>query len=216
MPRPSAEQPQARRRIHTLSDAITALRGGELVVYPTETFYGIGADPFSKAALKRLFALKGRGAEKTVALIAPSAESAFALAREVTPLARRLADSLWPGPLTLVMPARADIAPELVGPSGGVGVRVSSHRIAHELAAGFGNPITATSANLSGHAPARTLAEARAALGQKVKVFLEGGTLAAQAPSTVVEVIGNEWRIIREGAVTRRQIAAALAEEAME
>jgi len=202
-------------RIYTLDDAIVALGDGELVVYPTETFYGLAADPFSKAALKRLFAIKGREAAKTVALIAADAHSAFLLAREVSPMARRLADHFWPGPLTLVLPARSDLARELVGTGGGVGVRVSSHRTAHALAAGFGKPITATSANLAGQPPARTLSEASSALGDKVKVYLEGGTLRAAAPSTVVEVYGSEWRIIREGAVLSSQIATALAEEGL-
>ncbi|HTR63781.1 MAG TPA: L-threonylcarbamoyladenylate synthase [Candidatus Binataceae bacterium] len=202
--------------IFSIDDGIEALRSGELVVYPTETFYGIAADPFSKTALKRLFEIKGRAAEKTVALIAADTRSAFSIAREVPPLARRLADNFWPGPLTLVVPARVDMPPELVGPGGGVGVRVSPHPEAHALAAGFGCPITATSANLAGQPPAKTLAEARQALGKKVKVYLEGGTLGASAPSTVVEVVNGEWRIIREGAVSRRQIAAALAEEALE
>ena len=200
----------------SIEDGIEALRNGELVVYPTETVYGIAADPFSPEALKRLFAVKGREAMKAVAMIAADADAAFSLAREVPPIAHRLADCFWPGPLTLVMPARSDIAAELVGTGGGVGVRVSPHPTARALAAGFGKPITATSANLAGESPAKTLAEAHRALGGKVKVYLEGGTLGASAPSTVVEVIDGEWRIIREGAVSGRQIAAALAEEVLE
>lgn len=216
MPRQSQSKAATHPQIDTIDEAIDALRAGELVVYPTETLYGIAADPFSKSALSRLFEVKGREAAKTVALIAADAVSALSLSREVSPVARRLADSFWPGPLTLVLPARTDIAPELVGPGGGVGVRVSPHPIAHALASGLGRPITATSANRAGKPPARTLAEARKALGDKVKVFLEGGTLGASAPSTVVEVKDSEWRIIREGAVSSAQIAIALAGEALE
>ncbi|MGO9450176.1 MAG: L-threonylcarbamoyladenylate synthase [Candidatus Binataceae bacterium] len=200
----------------SLDDAIGALRESALVVYPTETFYGIAADPFSEPALKRLFAIKGRDAAKTVALIAADAGAAFSLARDISPIARRLADVFWPGPLTLVLPAAAQIPAALVGAGGGVGVRVSPHPVARALAAGFGKPITATSANLAGKPPAKMLAEARAALGAKVKVYLEGGTLTAAAPSTVVEVSADEWRVIREGAVSDRQITAALAGEALE
>ena len=200
----------------SIADGIEALRSGELVVYPTETFYGIAADPFSAQALKRLFAVKGREAAKTVAMIAADADAAFSLAREVPPIARRLADCFWPGPLTLVMPARKDIAGELVGVGGGVGVRVSPHPTARALSAGFGKPITATSANLAGEPAARTLAEAQKGLGNKVKVYLEGGTLGGSAPSTVVEVAESEWRIVRQGAVSERQIVAALTGEALE
>ena len=190
--------------------AIEAIRASEVIVYPTETFYGMGADALSSAALDRLFALKGREPGKPVALIAADARSAFELAREVPEAARRLADAFWPGPLTLVLPARDNLPEPLIGPDGGVGVRVSSHPIARALAAGLGRPITATSANLAGGQPATTLREARDAFGAKVKVYLEGGKLAASAPSTVVVCGRNEWRILREGALSDRAIAAAL------
>ena len=139
---------------------------------------------------------------------------AFSVAREVPIDARRLADAFWPGPLTIVMPARDDIAPELAGPDG-VGVRVSPNPVARALSAGIGRPITATSANLSGEAPASTLDEARAGLGEKVKVYLEGGKLTASAPSTVVAVNGNGWKMVRVGAISERQIAMALAGDAL-
>ncbi len=134
----------------SLDDAIDAIRQGELVVYPTETFYALGADPNSKAALVRLFALKRRDPANPVALIAADPEMAFEIARVVPPLARRLAEAFWPGPLTIVVPARASLSRELVGPDGGVGVRVSPHPISRAFSAGVGHPITATSANLSG------------------------------------------------------------------
>jgi len=212
----SARSSSSHPEISTIEDAIDALRAGELVVYPTETFYGIAADPSSKSALKRLFAIKERDAAKTVAMIAADTRSAFSLAREVSPIARRLAECFWPGPLTLVLPAGAQIASELVGLSGGVGVRVSSHPTARALAASLERPITATSANRAGYSPAKTLADARNVLGTKIKVYLEGGTLGTGAPSTVLEVAGDRWRIIREGTVSARQIAAALAGEALE
>ncbi len=200
----------------SLDQAVAALRAAELVVYPTETFYGLGADPFSPTALERLFAAKGRDAEKTVALIAADADSALALAREVSLVARRLADTFWPGALTLVLPARADLPDAIVGIGGGVGVRVSPHPVARALAAGLGHPVTATSANRAGEPPARTLGNARAALGDKVKVFLEGGTLNAAAPSTVVAVEDDTWRLIRAGAISELQLAAALSGEVLE
>ncbi len=217
--------------------AIEALRSGEVVVYPTETFYGMGADALSPAALDRLFALKGREPGKPVALIAADARSAFDLAREVSDAARRLADAFWPGPLTLVLPARDDLPGPLIGPDCRVGVRVSSHPIARALAAGLGRPITATSANLAGGQPAlaaglgrpitatsanlaggqpaRTLGEARDTFGAKVKVYLEGGKLAASAPSTVVACDRNGWRVLRAGVISDGAIAAALSGEGL-
>ncbi len=201
--------------ISGLDAALAALRAGELVVYPTETYYGLGADPFSEAAMERLFALKGRDPEKPVALIAADAPMAFELARSIPESARALADAFWPGPLTLVLAPRDGIPASLIGPTGGVGVRVSPHPVARALSAGLGRPITATSANLSGQPPATTLSAARAALGDRVRVYLEGGTLRASAPSTVVACEDEGFRIIRAGAIVERELVAALSTGAL-
>ena len=198
----------------SIEDGIAALQAGELVVYPTETFYAIGADAFSSSALARLFRVKRREAGRPVGLIAADTAMAFSLAREIPSNARRLADAFWPGPLTLVLPARDDLARELGGLDG-VGVRVSPNPVARALSAGLGRPITATSANLSGEAPASTLDEARAGLGEKVKVYLDGGKLTAAAPSTVVAVSGSAWKMIRVGAISESQIAAAISAYAL-
>ena len=193
----------------SVEDGIAALQAGELVVYPTETFYAIGADAFSSIALRRLFQLKGREPGKPIGLIAADAAMAFSVAREIPLDARRLADAFWPGPLTLVLPARGEIASELSGVDG-VGVRVSPNPVARALSAGVGRPITATSANLSGEAPASTLEQARAGLGEKVKVYLEGGKLTASAPSSVVAINASGWKMVRVGAISEDQIAAVL------
>jgi len=196
-----------------VGEALAALRDGLIVVYPTETFYGLAADPFAPAAMDRLLALKGRDAAKTVALIAADAVAAFALASEVSIRARMLADAFWPGPLTLVMPARGELHQALIGSDGGVGVRVSPHPVARALAAGLGRPITATSANLAGQPPSSTIAMARAAFGAKVSVYLDGGVLEAVIPSTLIACDALGWRILREGAITADQITAVLAQE---
>jgi L-threonylcarbamoyladenylate synthase len=198
-----------------LEDALAVLRAGELVVYPTETFYGLGADPNSPAALERLFAIKGRDPAKPVALIAADSKMAFEVASSVPGIARTLADAFWPGPLTIVMPARTGFPPQLIGPGGGVGVRVSPHPVARALSAGLGRPITATSANLSGDAAPKTLAAARKSLGDKVKVFLEGGTLTGGAPSTVISCQAGVLTIIRAGAIAERELTAALSSGAL-
>jgi L-threonylcarbamoyladenylate synthase len=196
-----------------VEDGIAALQAGELVVYPTETFYAIGADAFSSAALERLFLLKGREPGRPVGLIAADTAMAFSVARDISADARRLAKAFWPGPLTIVLPARDEIARELTGPDG-VGVRVSPNSIAQALSAGIARPITATSANLSGAAPAATLDEARNQLGETVKVYFEGGMLTASAPSTVVAVNSSGWKMVRVGAIPESQIAAAIAGDA--
>ena len=219
MPRSSPIKPKkqrARVAVFGLTDGIAALKAGELVVYPTETFYAVGADASSPTALRRLFRAKGREPGRPVGLIAADTAMAFSVAREIPADARRLADAFWPGPLTIVMPARDGLAPELTGPDG-ASVRVSPNPVARALSAGIGRPITATSANLSGQAPASTLDEARGTLREKVKVYLEGGKLAASAPSTVVAVgtSGSGWKMVRVGAISEDQIAAVLAGDAL-
>jgi L-threonylcarbamoyladenylate synthase len=200
----------AEKNSTAISDALAALAAGEAIVYPTETFYALGVDALSLKALERLFAIKGREPGKPVALIAADLTMAFAVAREVPAEARVLAEAFWPGPLTLVLPARDGIPAALIGVDGGVGVRVSSHPMARALAAGLGGPLTATSANLAGEPPAVEPDAARRALGNKVEVFVEDGRLAGGAPSTVVAVDGAGMRVLRPGAVSERQLAAAL------
>jgi L-threonylcarbamoyladenylate synthase len=193
-----------------IADALAALAAGEAIVYPTETFYALGVDALSLRALDRLFAIKGREPGKPVALIAADTAMAFAVAREVPAQARVLAQAFWPGPLTLVLPARHGIPAALIGDDGGVGVRVSSHPLARALAAALRGPLTATSANLAGEPPAVEPAAARRALGDKVKVFVEYSRLAGGAPSTVVAVDHSGIRVLRPGAVSEHQLAAAL------
>jgi len=192
-------------------DAAAALRAGKLVVFPTETFYAIGADPMQSNALAAIVQVKGRERDKPIALIAADAASAFAIAREIPANARLLAETLWPGALTVVLPARQGLNEALIGPSGGIGVRVSPHPTARALAAAAGGLLTATSANLSGEPPARTLMEARQSLGARISVYLDGGTLSSDAPSTVVEFDKDgSFRILRAGVIDHSAISAAL------
>jgi L-threonylcarbamoyladenylate synthase len=127
---------------------------------------------------------------------------------------RLLADRFWPGPLTLVLPARQGLSEALIGHGGGVGVRVSPNPVACALAAAVGGVLTATSANLSGETPARTLMQARQSLGAQISIYLDGGELRSDAPSTVLE-FGNDggFRVLREGVIGRSAIAAVLLRE---
>jgi L-threonylcarbamoyladenylate synthase len=194
-----------------LEPAIDALRAGETVIYPTETLYGLGAAPFVPGALDRLFEIKEREAGKPVALIAADADMAFALASVVPPAARRLARIFWPGPLTLVLPARPDLPSPLIGNGGGVGVRVSPHPIARSLSHRLGTPITATSANLAGQSPARTPEQALLVFGDKIKVIVEDGDSPGTLPSMLVEIaLNGTVNVLREGALNAAQIRAAL------
>jgi L-threonylcarbamoyladenylate synthase len=194
-----------------LADAAAALRAGELVVFPTETFYAIGADPMQPAALTAIFRVKGREPDKPIALIAADTVSAFAIARKIPAEARLLAEAFWPGPLTIALPAREGLNPALVGSGGGIGVRVSPHPTAHALAAAAGGLLTATSANLSGQPPARTLIHARQSLGARISVYVDGGALSSDQPSTIVEFAEDGgFRILRTGVIDHSAIDTAL------
>jgi L-threonylcarbamoyladenylate synthase len=194
-----------------MPEAVAALRAGELVVFPTETFYAIGADPMQANALAAIIRVKGRERDKPIALIAADQVSAFAVTLAVSAEAQLLAETFWPGPLTIVLPARPGMHEALVGPSGGIGVRVSPHPIARTLAVALGGVVTATSANLSGQPPTRTLVQARQSLGDRISFYLEGGALSSDAPSTVVEFSENGcFRIMRPGAIDHNAIAAVL------
>jgi L-threonylcarbamoyladenylate synthase len=185
-----------------LKQAVAALRRGEVVCFPTETTYGLAADIGQRVALERLVALKGRGAATPFGLIVADADSAASLARVWPMRARELAERHWPGPLTLVVPARADLPAEIVGPGGGVGVRVSSHPLAAALVRELGGPITATSANPAGGRPALSVEEARAFFGDRVAVYLDGGPAAEATASTVVEIVAEgSIRVVRCGVI---------------
>jgi L-threonylcarbamoyladenylate synthase len=177
---------------------VAALRRGEVVAYPTETFYGLGVDAFDEAALERLRAVKGRG-EKAVSLLIDGEAMLARLAAEIPPVAKELMRRHWPGALTIALPARAGLPAALVS-DGYVAVRQSPHPTARALVARFGGPITTTSANRAGEPPATTAAAVTAALGDACHL-LDGGATAGGAPSTLVRVRGEAVEILRRGAV---------------
>jgi len=197
-----------------MTDAVAALTAGGLIVYPTETFYGVGARALDAAAVRRVAALKERlgdaGAAKPIALIAADQAMAMRLVTRVPSAARALMDRFWPGPLTLVLPARDDLPVELAAGTGRVGIRASSHPLARALAAAVDQPITATSANRAGAPPACDVASARGALGDAVDVYLDGGVLAGGSGSTVLLVDDDVARVIRAGAISIAALRAAL------
>jgi L-threonylcarbamoyladenylate synthase len=195
--------------------AVDALNDAQLVVYPTETFYGLGTDATSARALERLFAVKRREADKPVGLIVADLAMARQVVAEIAPAALRLAEAFWPGPLTMVLPARAGLDSALLNTDGGVGLRVSPHPIALTLVRRLGRPLTATSANPAGEPPADTIAKARAAFGDKVATYLEGGQLGMTQASTVIDFERGKPRVLRAGPISETQIAAALHREAV-
>jgi len=171
--------------------------------------YGLGADALSDAAVERLVAVRGREEGKAILVLVRDLGMVETVATEVPPAARQLARCFWPGPLTLVLPARAGLPAPLGAGTGTIGVRVPGHPLAAALVAGLGRPVTAPSANPPGASPPRSLDEAEAYFGARVDGYLDGGLLAGGA-STVAQVEGERVRVLRAGAVAEAALHAAL------
>jgi len=178
--------------------AVAALRRGEVVAYPTETFYGLGVDALDELALARLRALKGRDG-KAISVLVDGPAMLDTLCGDIPPLAATLMERHWPGALTIALPARPDVPAALVE-AGCVAVRQSSHPTAQALVAGLGHPLTTTSANRAGQPPATTDEAVEEIFGGRCRV-LHGGATAGGAPSTLVRVRGSRLEILRRGAI---------------
>lgn len=193
--RPDAPDPETMRTTSLL------VRGGGLVVFPTETFYGLGAEPMNSVALERLFDAKGRDKGKALPLVASDRGAVLRAVARWPALAEAMADAFWPGPLTIVLPASEIVPPLVHGGTGRVAVRVSSHPVASLLAKGVGGLITATSANVSGEGAATLVSGISSKLLEFVDGVLDAGPLPGGLPSTIVDLSEGSPRLLREGCV---------------
>jgi L-threonylcarbamoyladenylate synthase len=184
-----------------IQQAACALRAGSLVAAPTDTLYGLLADPHDAAAVARLFALKHRPAGQAVPLVAADLAQVERHAGPLRGAARRLAARFWPGPLTLLLPAWAALAPAVHGETDAVGLRVPDHAVTRALAAAVGRPLIATSANLSGEPPPARPAEISSAVREGLAVLVDAGPCAGGLPSTIVDVRGERPQLVRSGVV---------------
>ena len=185
----------------SLDAAASVIRSGGVVIVPTETFYGLAADPFSNVAIRRIFEIKSRSGQKPLPLIADSVEFVKTIITDLPRTGHILMDRFWPGSLTMLLrPARP--FPALVtGPEGKIGLRVPPPCPARSLAALVGQLITATSANLSGDADPDTVDLIALPVRQSVDLIMDLGSTPGGKPSTVVEPLEDSARIVREGAV---------------
>lgn len=182
------------------------LRARGLVAFPTETVYGLGADATDAAAVQRVFSAKGRPADNPLIVHVPRAADLAAVARTVTPLARRLADAFWPGPLTLVVDAHPDLPRATTAGLATVAVRVPDHPVAVALLEAAGVPVAAPSANRSGRPSPTTAGHVLADLGGRIDAVVDGGACVIGVESTVVDARGGVPVVLREGAVTRADL----------
>lgn len=181
-----------------LLPALRALAAGELVVYPTDTLLGLAGRAEDAEAVTRVERAKGRPSAQPISVAVSSVEEVDRLA-EASPSARRFLRTHLPGPYTVLLPpsafARQRLAAPLFGEGGALGVRVPDHPVAREIARRAG-PVTATSANVHGRPPCRTIREARQAFGPKVRVYLSGGPRPSGRPSTLVDLTRGEPRVV--------------------
>ena len=193
-----------------LSQAIASLKRGDVIVFPTETVYGLGADALNPAAVERVFQLKGRNLDTPIPVILANQAMLKDLVEEIPPIARKLMEQFWPGPLTLVLPAAPGTPKQLLNRTGGIGVRISSEPTAIQLAQELGRPLTATSANPSGRPAAATIEQAQNYFAGEIEIFIDGGKLPSKIGSSVVEVIDDRIKIIREGDISAAQLAVTI------
>lgn len=189
--------------------AVALLAAGGVVAFPTDTVYGLAASLAHPEALRRLYGVKSRPGEKPLPVLLADRSALGAVAAAVGPRVDRLLARWWPGPLTVVLPARGGLPPQVVGPGGTVGVRVPDHALARAIVSGVGGALAVTSANRSGERAATEAAQVAADLGAVVDLVLDGGRAVGGVASSVVAVRGGELAVFREGAVAAAALLAA-------
>jgi L-threonylcarbamoyladenylate synthase len=199
----------AEEREAAVEAATLAIRRGNLVVLPTDTVYGIGADAFDPAAVRKLLRAKGRGREMPPPVLVSSATTLDALAVAVPQWARALVDAFWPGPLTLVCTQQSSLQWDLGDTRGTVAVRMPDQSVALEILERTG-PLAVSSANLTGHPAATDADRAEEMLGAKVAVIVDDGPTPGETPSTIIDVTGEQARVLRPGALSAEDLRAVL------
>ena len=188
--------------------AVDALSGGDIIGMPTDTVYGLAADPFHTGAADRLFRLKGRPRHVELPVLVASEEQALSLCTAVPVEARRLMERYWPGPLTLVLPRRPDLDADLGEEDATIGIRCPAHPVPLAICAKVG-PIATTSANRHGEPAITTAGGVAKAFGPEIALVLDGGN-CDQLPSSVVDCTGGAPKVLREGRISVAEILASL------
>jgi L-threonylcarbamoyladenylate synthase len=189
-----------------LNRAAKILANGGIIAYPTETFYGLGADATNEKAIEKIFAVKGRNFKNPVLLIIGQANDIYPLVQDVPQTAQKLMAAFWPGALTIVFLAANNVSPLLTAGSGKIGLRVSSHPVAREIVQKLKRPLTATSANLSGAPECAKASEVAEQIGNIIDAIVDLGDTPGTKGSTIIDVTCDPPVILREGAISRKTI----------
>lgn len=195
---------------HVIDYAAGFIKRGRVVAIPTDTFYGLSADPFNLAAVERVYRVKGRPENQALPILVNSIEQALTLIRDIPDPFLSLAHKFWPGALTLIVEATHRLPLKVTGNTGQVALRWPNSRVATALIDSAEGPITGTSANLSGHPSCSNAQQIVEQLNGRLPLILDCGDTGGQLASTIVRIHGDEWRIAREGAVPNREIERAL------
>ena len=190
-----------------IARAAEILAGSGIIAYPTETFYGLGADAANPKAIEKIFSVKGRDFKNPVSLIIGQPDDVYPLVKDMPEAARKLMAAFWPGALTIVFSASDKVLPLLTAGSGKIALRVSSHPIARGIVQTLKKPLTATSANLSGAPECSLASEVTAQIGDKIDAVLDGGKTRGEKASTLIDITCDPPVILREGAIGRKTIA---------
>ncbi len=193
-----------------VTHAVAILRAGGLVAFPTETVYGLGADALNSAAIKKVFAAKGRPHDHPLIVHIADASQLKDWVREIPSAAHMLAQKFWPGPLTLILNRAAHVSDLVTGGQDTVALRVPSHPVAQALLQGFGGGVVGPSANRFGHVSATTADHVRQEFGTAVDCVLDGGACEVGIESTIIDLSGDKPALLRPGCITAAQIEAAL------
>ena len=193
-----------------IQEAAKWILNGGVVALPTDTLYGLAADPFSAAGVARVFAVKGRAADHALPLIAADAAQIVEHLGRLPPAGLWLAECFWPGPLTLLLTAPPGLARDVTGGTGTVGVRVPADAVARAICEATGHPITATSANVSGEPPTPDPDQVEQRIGDRIDLLVDTGTTPGGVASTIVDVTGAEPVLVRAGAISWDDIQTCL------
>jgi len=192
--------------------AVTALQNGDLVAYLTDTLYGLGGDARSRVAIEKIFALKGRATEKALPVIVGEKEIAKEYVEEIPAIAATLIEQFWPGPLTLIFKAAANVLPELIGDSGKIAIRLPAAKLACEISRTLGAPIIATSANRSGEPVLNSAKQIAEMFEDRLALILDSGPPLQTKPSTIIDVTTQPPSLVRAGAVPVAEISKRIGE----
>jgi len=193
---------------NTITRGLEILHAGGLVAFPTDTVYGVGALAFDGQAVQSIYTAKDRPLEKAIPVLIGDIDRLDEVAMDIPKMAQILASRFWPGPLTILVPKKAEL-PEVVSATSTIGVRVPNHKVARALLRAAG-PMAVTSANVSGQASPKTAEEVFAQLGGRIELIIDGGKTPGGVPSTLVDCTGDEIRILREGPITEDELHFAL------